>query len=362
MMSTAWLAGPERSLTRFAEKPRYREGLYRVSADCYAWLVPNGAWGETNIGLIDCGRESVLIDTCWDLHYTTEMLDFMHPVVAHAPITHIINTHADGDHCWGNQLFGNTRIISSQACARHIHHTSPTAMNAIKNIAGIARHLPLRSMRDFGHYMGAMLKPYDFSGINVQAATETFVQEKQLRIGNIELQLIQVGPAHTDGDTIIYIPERNTAYSGDIVFADSTPVAWAGPVENIVQALRHLLALKVDILVPGHGPLATPAIVQQQIDYWEFLQENLYQSCQQGIAPQDAARQLLLSARFGNSPFANWGSPERAVTSAFTLYRHWGIKLPGLPDKLNILNVLRHQAGTAMRLPHASPAAMHSWD
>ena len=358
-MGATWLTGPERLLTRFGERPLFREGLYRVAQDSYAWMVPNGAWGETNIGLLDCKGQSVLIDTCWDLGHTTEMLDAMQTVTADSPISHVINTHADGDHCWGNQLFAEQTIIASQACVDQMHHTSPRAMSALKHAASVSRHFPMRTVSDFGCYMGEMLSPYDFRGVRVKAATQTFVQEKVLRINGVELLLTQVGPGHTDGDIIVFVPERRVAYTGDIVFADSTPVAWAGPVENLVRALQRLLQLDADVLVPGHGPLATRKMVRQQIDYWEFLQEQLYTACLRGVPPQDAARELLLSSRFSSTPFARWGSPERAISSAFTLYRHWGAPPSVLPGKLGILNVLRHQAGLAMDMPEASPAIMH---
>lgn len=37
---------------RYAETPLYVEGLYDLGQRLYAWLVPNGSWGEANAGLI----------------------------------------------------------------------------------------------------------------------------------------------------------------------------------------------------------------------------------------------------------------------------------------------------------------------
>lgn len=358
-MTGKWLTGPRHRLTRFGEQPLYREGLYQVSPRGYAWLVPNGSWGETNIGLLDCAGQSVLIDTCWDLRFTNEMLDATRVVTESSPISHVINTHGDGDHCWGNQLFPECTITASQACVDHIHHTTPGAMTTLKQAGRICSHMPPGSLRDFGRYMGGMLAPYDFRGIKISAPTQTFRQETVLRVNGVELILLEVGPAHTDGDIIVFVPEQRLAYTGDIVFAGSTPVTWAGPVGNITRALRRLLTLEADVLVPGHGPLATPRLVQQQIDYWEFLQDSLHPASQRGDPPQVAAQEWLSSARFKASPFAAWGSQERAVSSAFTLYRHWGAPVPSLPGKLGILNILRHQAVAAMAMPGASPAIMH---
>ena len=44
MDKARWLAGPGRTLTRFGEPAKFREGLYRLTASSYAWMVPNGSW------------------------------------------------------------------------------------------------------------------------------------------------------------------------------------------------------------------------------------------------------------------------------------------------------------------------------
>src|SRR5690606_26475571 len=137
--------------------------LYQLSANAYAWMVPNGAWGETNLGLIDCHGQSVLIDTGWDLHCAREMLTGAQPIVAKSPIERVINTHADGDHCWGNQLFADKEIIATDACVAEFHHHSPHSLRALQYAASLLRHVPLKAVDKFGHYMGGMLAPYDFT-------------------------------------------------------------------------------------------------------------------------------------------------------------------------------------------------------
>ncbi len=49
--------------TRFGETPQYTEGLYDLNHRLYAWLVPNGSWGESNAGLIVGNGELLLVDT-----------------------------------------------------------------------------------------------------------------------------------------------------------------------------------------------------------------------------------------------------------------------------------------------------------
>ena len=63
--------------TRFGEIPQFAEGLYDLSYRVYAWMVPNGSWGESNAGLIVGSGASLLVDTLRDFNYTRVMLDAM---------------------------------------------------------------------------------------------------------------------------------------------------------------------------------------------------------------------------------------------------------------------------------------------
>lgn len=99
--------------TRFGEIPTYDEGLYELGHDLYAWMVPNGSWGEANAGLIVGQGESLLVDTLWDVRFTRQMLAAMEPHTAVAPIKTVVNTHADGDHFFGNQLLPEADSITS---------------------------------------------------------------------------------------------------------------------------------------------------------------------------------------------------------------------------------------------------------
>lgn len=357
-MTTEWLNGPNRDLTRFGEVPKFKEGLYRLSGNCYAWMVPNGSWGETNIGLIDCNGKSVLIDTCWDLKFTKEMLNGAANILKHSPIEYVVNTHADGDHCWGNQLFEGSEIIATNACIHQMHHTTPSSMRALGISCQLLKSLPTAGINQFGHYMFNMIKPYDFNGVKIVVPNSGFSGQKVVVVNGVEIVLTEVGPGHTDGDTIVYVPSQSVVYAADILFIEATPVAWAGPVSNIVDGLKRLLEFKGVTYVPGHGPLASAHDIQLLIDYWEFIQEELSIRQQQSMTPYEAAKDIITSPRFKETPFANWDSPERLVTNAYALYRHWGVSLPSLPGKLDILNLFRQQANLAFELPDATPKIM----
>jgi cyclase len=74
-----------------------------VASGVFAWLQPNGGWGESNAGLVVGDGEALLIDTLWGPPLAERMLAAIGERVR-VPITTVVNTHSDGDHTWGNQL------------------------------------------------------------------------------------------------------------------------------------------------------------------------------------------------------------------------------------------------------------------
>ncbi len=360
-MKAKWLTGPGRPLTRFGEAPLYQEGLYELGASSYAWMVPNGSWGETNIGLIDCHGKSVLVDTCWDLNFTREMLRFAAPIIRSSPIEIVVNTHADGDHCWSNQLFSDKKIIATEACIAQMHQHKPQTLRALRVGGKALRHLPLMGVDKFGHYMTSMFSPYDFGPVTLTEPNFGFTGSHELCVNGVDIIVTEVGPGHTDGDAMVHVPDQSVVYAGDILFIGVTPVMWAGPFENLVTGIKKLQSLKAKWIVPGHGPLASAKQVQQVLDYWHFVFDELYVRFQQDQEPDVAALEVLHSNAFQESVFATWDSPERLVTNAYTLYRHWGADLSSLPGPLSVMDVLRRQAKVAFELPYACPKCMHGF-
>jgi len=349
--------GPEQvpARTRFNEVPKYEEGLYEIDKKLYAWMVPNGSWGESNAGLLIGEGESLLIDTLWDLKYTRTMLDTMEPLIGTAPIRTVINTHADGDHWWGNQLLPGTEIIASKAACDEMLHIKPISMVLMGKVLGnLFRFLGAGHV---GHWFRGMVRPYDYQEVTPTLPTRTFEGTLTLEVGGRDVHLIEVGPAHTKGDILVHVPDARTLFCSDIVFWGSTPVMWAGPIENIFAALHKILEMDVDTIIPGHGPITDKSSVQVVLSYWEYVHKEAKRRYEDGMSTGKAAYDIVLSKEFRESPFADWNSPERMMTNVHMLYRQYKGKKssPKIPE---LLNILRKQARLAHKLPDAEPAIM----
>lgn len=346
-----------RQFTRFQEVPRYQEGLYDLGNNVYAWLVPNGAWGESNAGLITGHRGSILIDTLWDVPFTQDMLTAMQTYTANAPITRIINTHADGDHFFGNSLLPHAECIASEAAVAEMQQTQPQAMLLFKRLGHWLSRLPFKEAQQSGYYFQALCAPYAFESVQHQPASPSISGSTTLHLNAREIRVISLGEAHTRGDAMIYLPDNHVLFAGDILFIGVTPVMWAGPFDHVLRAIDQILTLDARIIVPGHGPLTTKAGVRQVRDYWTWLFAQVSERFERGISPRAAAAEIALSPEFQQHPWSTWSCPERILTNTHVMYRH----LNGNRTPLNTLGkirVLYQQAILAHQLAAMTPACM----
>ena len=352
--------GPSKPVnrSRYSEVPNYEQGLYDLGNKTYAWIEPNGSWGESNAGLISDGEQSLLVDTLWDLNYTRRMLDAMGNLTRYAPIRQVVNTHADGDHFFGNELI-DAEIVTSEKSRMEMEHTSPRAMVLLGRMGTMHRILGIFSKKhaQIGHYFKAMVAPYQFGAVKPKLPTRTFRHGITLQVGTRPVHLMEVGPAHTQGDLMVFVPDAKVLFSADILFIGSTPVMWAGPVTNWLNALDRILALDVETIVPGHGPITDKQGVEQVKAYWEFVADQVGERFRAGMSAEAAAQDIVLSELFRTQPFATWNSPERMMTNAHTIYRHLSGRTDA-PKVRELLGIMRKQALLAHMLPQAQPQVM----
>ena len=288
----------------------YTRGLHDLGNGLWAYLQPDGSWGWSNAGLVVDGERSLLVDTLFDLKLTRDMLDAMRRATPAAEaIDVLVNTHANGDHCFGNQLVGGARIVTSGASAREMAEVGPARLAQLLAQA--------RQMGEVGDYLRRIFGAFEFDGITLALPTETFDGETALRVGDKEVRLYEVGPAHTRGDLLVHLPGERTVFAGDIVFVDGHPVLWAGPVGNWLRACDRILAMDVATVVPGHGPLTDPAGVRRLREYLAYIEREARRRYDAGMPAFEAAQDIALD------DYESWGDAERIVVNVHTLYREF---------------------------------------
>jgi glyoxylase-like metal-dependent hydrolase (beta-lactamase superfamily II) len=311
----------------------YAKGLHAVGDGVWAYLQPDGGWGWSNAGLVADGSVSLLVDTLFDLKLTADMLATMRSAVpAAARIGTVVNTHANGDHCYGNALVSDAEIVASRAAAEEMEAVPPSLLDAFVKAGP--------DMGEAGAFVRQIFGGFTFEGIELVPPTRTFDGSLELRVGDKEVRLIEVGPAHTAGDVIVHVPGDGVLFTGDILFHGGHPVVWAGPVSNWIAACDRILALDdVGVVVPGHGPVGDLGAIAGLKGYFELLTAESRRCLDAGMPVREAVRSIDLG------PYRGLGERERLAVNVAALYRDLGADVP--TDTVTMFELMAELAADA---------------
>ncbi|MCC6382579.1 MAG: MBL fold metallo-hydrolase [Dehalococcoidia bacterium] len=262
--------------------------LEEVSPGVFAYLQPDGSWGLNNTGFVVGPDAVTVVDTCFTERRSRAFVETIRKVTDRPPAA-LINTHSHGDHTHGNVLFAPaTAIIASERCRREM-------------IAA-------------GHSTLALFPGVDWGNIPVTPPFVTFEDRLNVYAGDLRIELTVMAPAHTTNDVVAWIPERGVLFAGDLVFNGGTPFALAGSVAGWLEAIARLRSLGADTIVPGHGPVAGPAVLDDVEAYLRFVEEVAHRGFEAGQPPLQVARGAGLGA------FAHWHDRERLVANIHRVY------------------------------------------
>ena len=298
-------------------KIAYERGLHELGDGLFAYLQPDGGWGWSNAGLVTAQGTSLLVDTLFDLNLTRDMLDAMQPVTDSRPIGQAFNTHGNGDHWFGNALLPDgIPIVASAAAIEDMRAAPAAAVNLLFNELDLGP--------EFDAFAARAMRRFDFASVTERLPTESFEGRRELRVGGRAVHLIELGPAHTQGDTIAHVPDANTVFTGDLLFIEGTPIMWAGPVANWLAACEEIINLGARVIVPGHGPVTDESGVRDVQRYLRYVRDEAKTRFDAGMDEQAAADDIDIS------DFRDWGDPERIAVNVATIYRELDPSRPSL--------------------------------
>lgn len=292
-------------------KYTYTKGLHELGNGAYAWLQPDGGWGWSNSGMIVDGDQSLIVDTLFDVPLTRDMLDAYRKAEPKAADTigMLVNTHHNGDHCYGNECCEGAEIIAHKLAAEAMAHEPP------EMLVGFLEAAP--DLGDLGAYLTKCFGVFDFKGVTPTLPTTTFEGSLTRKVGNKDVHLLSVGPAHTHGDIIVHVPDNKTVYTGDILFIEGHPILWEGPVENWINACDAICAMDVDTVVPGHGPITDKRGVKALQQYLVYVRDEARKRYDAGLSCFEAAQDIDMS------DYDSWGDGERIAVNVATLYHEF---------------------------------------
>jgi glyoxylase-like metal-dependent hydrolase (beta-lactamase superfamily II) len=178
--------------------------------------------------------------------------------ITDAPVRWVVLTHYHADHIYGLQVFkdaGATIIAHRDA---QVYLNSDTAA------------LRLQASRD-------ELAPAVDAGTRLVAPDRWISERTTLRLGGLDIVLQPAGPAHTPEDLVVWVPQLNLLFAGDLVFRGRIPFVGQADSGRWIAALETLLAFDAAVIVPGHGPASSDARADLQLtrDYLAHLRKTM---------------------------------------------------------------------------------------
>jgi len=164
----------------------------------------------------------------------------------------VVITHAHFDHFFGTNAFLPASVIAHDRCRSVI-----LAEGDMQRRAWSAR---LRSE-------GKVEQAERLASARLVAPNEVITSSAMVDLGGRAVTLVHPGPAHTDHDVFVHVPDARVVFSGDLVEQGAPPSV--GPDSHVSDwpaALDAILALNPAIVVPGHGDPVDADFVRRQRD------------------------------------------------------------------------------------------------
>jgi len=236
----------------------------------FAELSPGRAYaytaqGDPNTGIIIGDDGVMVIDTQATPAMAADVIAKIR-TVTDKPVKYVVLTHYHAVRVLGASAYGADHIISSQDTYDLITE---------------------RGEQDMASEIGRF--PRLFQGVeSVPGLTWpslTFKGEMTLRMGALEVKLMQLGRGHTKGDTVVWLPEQKVLFAGDLVEYGATPYTGDAYLTDWPQTLDNLEALGAKAIVPGRGDaLMTPETVKAGIDGTRGFICDMFEAVKAGAA------------------------------------------------------------------------------
>ena len=253
----------------------------RVADQVYAHVGDIGARSASNeglnanLGLVVTPAGAVLIDSGATFRSARDIHAAIRRVTAQ-PVRWVINTGGQ-DHRWlGNGYFEaqGADLIAHATAVRDMRSRGGDQLAALRTLLGAAAEgtvptLPKRLLE------GA---------------------DARLELGGTAFEFRHRGGGHTPGDMMVWLPQAQVAFAGDIVYVDrllavlpvSSTKAW-------LDAFSALEQLAPKHIVPGHGRVTDLATARAQSRaYLEALRAHMKRAVEEGTDVSEAVKSFNL--------------------------------------------------------------------
>jgi glyoxylase-like metal-dependent hydrolase (beta-lactamase superfamily II) len=259
----------------------------RVSDHVY--VIPDGRVNLVpNIGIIVGNRATLVVDAGMGPRNGQVVLRELAKVSKNADL-YLTTTHFHPEHVTGAQAFpASTKVIRSEVQEQELNQKQP------EFIHNFSQRTP---------EIKALLQD-----VKPRAPDLLFDREVKIDLGGVTARLFLVGPAHTRGDTAVYVEQDKVLFTGDVVINRFFPIFPDKDAsgKNWLATLNQFEVLQPRTIVPGHGEVGDAGLISTEQSYLKGLQSRVAELKAQGKPSQEAVQ--LLSGEF-RMKYPDWENP-----------------------------------------------------
>ncbi len=198
------------------------EGLYAFTAE-----------GDPNTGVI-IGDDSVMIVEAQATPRLARKVIECVRSVTDKPISHVVLTHYHAVRVLGASAYGAREIIMSDVAAAMVEERGQEDWDS-----------------EFGRFPRLFQGHEEIPGLT--RPTTTFSESMTVMLGKRRVDIMKLGRAHTAGDAVIWVPDQEVMFTGDIVEYHSACYCGDGHFGDWTETLANIASFEPKAIAPGRG-------------------------------------------------------------------------------------------------------------
>ncbi len=247
LLVSAALAAPVSTSAETLDVRLVTDGIWAIVGE-KEQRSPGNLGNNATFGLVDTEAGAVLIDPGGSWRGAEALHEAIRSITD-SPVTYVVDTGGQ-DHRWlGNGYWRSqgATIIASEAAVEDQRARGSLQLTALSQLIGPA-----------------------LDGTEPAYADVTFGESYALVIGGLTIEIVHSGPAHTPGDSFVWVPAKDTVFTGDIVYVER--ILGIGDQSSIAgwpAAFEAVEATGATHVVPGHGGPTT--MERARADTFDYL-------------------------------------------------------------------------------------------
>lgn len=189
------------------------------------------------------------------------------------PIKYLVYSHDHRDHISGGEVFADEAVVISHERTKEkiIGEKRPTAV-----------------------------------------PTVTFTDRMTITLGGKTVELIHLGPNHSDNSVVMHFPAERAVFAVDFVSIDRLPYQTLGDAyfPDWIESLKAVEAMDIDIVQPGHGKTGTKADVSEHREYVEALYNAVLAASRAGQSLEAMKQSIMLKEYSHFENYDAWRIPN----------------------------------------------------